>query len=58
MILLFFSFLLLAAKITTVQTTELGSNIINMQKLLSVVKTKKEDRQIDITLKYTLSALW
>ena len=51
-------FLLLAAKITTVQTTELGSNIINMQKLLSVVKTKKEDRQIDITLKYTLSALW
>ena len=47
-----------AAKITTVQTTELGSNIINMQKLLSVVKTKKEDRQIDITLKYTLSALW
>ena len=56
MILYFFLFL--AAKITTVQTTELGSNIINMQKLLSVVKTKKEDRQIDITLKYTLSALW
>ena len=29
-----------------------------MQKLLSVVRNKKEDKQIDITLKYTLSALW
>ena len=35
-----------AARITTAQTTELGSNLINMQKLLSVVRTKKEDKQI------------
>ena len=29
-----------------------------MQKLLQIVRGKKEDRVIDVTLKYTLSALW
>ena len=29
-----------------------------MQKLLAIVRTKKQERTIDVTLKYTLSALW
>jgi Zyg-11 family protein len=47
-----------AARITTAQTSELGSNLAYMQKLLSIVRSKKEDGIIDVTLKYTLSALW
>ena len=47
-----------AAKITTAQTSELGSHLANMQKLLSIVRTKKQDKSIDVTLKYTLSTLW
>ena len=29
-----------------------------MQKLLSIVRTKKQEKNIDITFYYTLSALW
>lgn len=29
-----------------------------MQKLLSIVRTKKQEKSIDVTLKYTLSTLW
>ena len=47
-----------AARITTAQTSELGSHIAYMQKLLAIVRTKKQERIIDVTLKYTLSALW
>jgi Zyg-11 family protein len=47
-----------AARITTAQTSELGSHIAYMQKLLAIVRTKKQERSIDVTLKYTLSALW
>jgi len=49
---------MLAARITTAQTSELGSHIAYMQKLLAIVRTKKQERSIDVTLKYTLSALW
>ncbi|XP_071485050.1 protein zyg-11 homolog B-like [Diadema antillarum] len=48
---------ILAAKISTVQTTMLGTKR-NMQKLLQIVKQKAEIRSVDITLKFTLSALW
>ena len=47
-----------AARITTAQTSELGSHLAYMQKLLAIVRTKKQERTIDVTLKYTLSALW
>ena len=49
---------MLAARITTSQTSELGSYDANMQKLLSIVRTKKQEKNIDITFYYTLSALW
>ena len=48
---LFFS----AARITTSQTSELGSHLAYMQKLLSIVRNKKQETAIDVTLKYTLS---
>ncbi|XP_040564607.1 protein zyg-11 homolog B isoform X2 [Lepeophtheirus salmonis] len=49
---------ILAAKITTTQTSELGSQPNYMKKLLSIVSNRMEERTIDITLKFTLSALW
>ncbi|XP_063962659.1 protein zyg-11 homolog B-like isoform X1 [Lytechinus pictus] len=48
---------ILAAKISTVQTTLLGTKR-NMQKLLQIVRQKADIRSVDITLKFTLSALW
>lgn len=48
---------ILAAKISTVQTTWLGTKR-NMVKLLQIVKQKSDARTVDITLKFTLSALW
>jgi len=56
---------ILAAKISTSETTVLGSTPKYMRKLLSLVKTIMEstvdgevDREVNITLKFTLSALW
>ncbi|XP_033636563.1 protein zyg-11 homolog B-like isoform X2 [Asterias rubens] len=48
---------ILAAKISTEQTTLLGTKR-NMQKLLQIVKMKADSLSVDITLKFTLSALW
>ncbi|XP_022109768.1 protein zyg-11 homolog B-like [Acanthaster planci] len=48
---------ILAAKISTEQTTLLGTKR-NMQKLLQIVKQKADTLSVDITLKFTLSALW
>jgi hypothetical protein len=48
----------LVAQITTEQTSELGSKPRYMRKLLQLVKGRMESRIIDITLKFTLSALW
>ncbi|XP_077981711.1 protein zyg-11 homolog B-like [Glandiceps talaboti] len=48
---------ILAAKISTEQTALLGSKPY-MKKLLNIVKTKAEEVQADVTLKFTLSALW
>ena len=47
-----------AARITTAQTSELGSHLAYMKKLLGIVKQRQQDHNIDVTLKYTLSALW
>lgn len=49
---------ILAAKISTAETTVLGSTPKYMRKLLCMVKAKMETNQVDITLKFTLSALW
>lgn len=49
---------ILAAKISTSETTVLGSTPKYMRKLLKMVRTKMESNQVDITLKFTLSALW
>ncbi|XP_078573736.1 protein zyg-11 homolog isoform X2 [Branchiostoma floridae x Branchiostoma japonicum] len=48
---------ILAAKISTEQTALLGTQNY-LQKLLRIVKEKTEEQQVDITLKFTLSALW
>ena len=47
-----------AAKMTTQETSELGSRPEYMRKLLHIVSTFTEVRQLDITLRFTLSALW
>lgn len=47
-----------AAKITTAETSQLGSNPLYMKKLLSMVENKVSQIQVDITMKFTLSALW
>ncbi|XP_053655723.1 protein zyg-11 homolog B [Cherax quadricarinatus] len=49
---------ILAAKISTTQTALLGAKSVYMRKLLSLVQTRMEERAVDITLKFTLSALW
>ncbi|XP_042214187.1 protein zyg-11 homolog B-like [Homarus americanus] len=49
---------ILAAKISTSQTALLGAKCVYMRKLLSLVKRRMEEGAVDITLKFTLSALW
>jgi Zyg-11 family protein len=49
---------ILAAKISTSETTILGSTPKYMRKLLFIVRGKKDAGTVDITLKFTLSALW
>ncbi|XP_052825514.1 protein zyg-11 homolog B [Octopus bimaculoides] len=49
---------ILAAKISTEETSRLGGTHHYMQKMLELVHQKMEHMAIDITLKFTLSALW
>lgn len=45
-------------QISTDQTSSLGAKPRYMRKMLQLVKSKVESNAIDITLKFTLSALW
>lgn len=49
---------ILAAKISTAQTALLGAKSVYMRKLLTLVQIRMEEKSVDITLKFTLSALW
>jgi len=49
---------ILAAKISTEETSTLGSQSAYMKKLLSIVRGRMQDSLMDITMKFTLSALW
>ncbi|KAF2363978.1 Armadillo-type fold [Trinorchestia longiramus] len=49
---------ILAAKLTNEQTAHLGSNPAYMSKLLALVRGRVDDENADITLQFTLSALW
>lgn len=52
---------ILAAKISTLETSTLGAKPIYMETLLGIVKSKVDqatDTDLDIMLKFTLSALW
>lgn len=49
---------ILAAKISTSETSLLGSEPKYMHKLLRLVRAKKDAKSVDITMKFTLSALW
>ena len=49
---------ILAAKLTCEQTAKLGSNPLYMSELLKIVRKRIETKNADITLQFTLSALW
>lgn len=49
---------ILAAKVSTEETSELGARPNYMRKLLSMVQSRTESKVSDITMKFTLSALW
>ena len=49
---------ILAAKISTEQTSTLGSQASYMKKLLSIMQGRMQQTVMDITMKFTLSALW
>lgn len=49
---------ILASKVSTEETSELGARPVYMRKLLAMVQSRVESRISDITLKFTLSALW
>lgn len=49
---------ILAAKISTVETSMLGTKPEYMSKLLSMVRSKVQPTLVDITMRFTLSALW
>ncbi|EEB12106.1 conserved hypothetical protein [Pediculus humanus corporis] len=49
---------ILAAKICTNETDILGAQPVFMRKLLKIVRNKVETQSVDITIKFTLSALW
>lgn len=49
---------ILAAKVSTAETSELGSRPVYMRKLLAMVQSRVETKTSDITMKFTLSALW
>ncbi|KAI4503158.1 hypothetical protein M0802_002202 [Mischocyttarus mexicanus] len=49
---------ILAAKISTIETSLLGAQPQYMSKLLTMVRSKLQYKSVDITMKFTLSALW
>lgn len=49
---------IIAAKISTEETSKLGARPIYMRKLLEMVEKRVNTNVSDITLKFTLSALW
>ncbi|RZF46386.1 hypothetical protein LSTR_LSTR007919 [Laodelphax striatellus] len=49
---------ILAAKISTSETSQLGAQPQYMRKLLELVRGKMVTNTVDITMKFTLSALW
>ncbi|XP_018566006.1 protein zyg-11 homolog B-like isoform X2 [Anoplophora glabripennis] len=49
---------ILAAKVSTKQTSELGATPKYMRKLLAMVQSRVDTIVVDITLRFTLSALW
>ncbi|XP_044764036.1 protein zyg-11 homolog B-like [Coccinella septempunctata] len=49
---------ILASKITSKETSQLGSKVKYMSKLLEMVANRVKNEMSDITLKFTLSALW
>ncbi|XP_033341021.1 protein zyg-11 homolog B [Megalopta genalis] len=48
----------LASKITPVETSMLAAQPQYMSKLLAIIRSKVESKSVDITMKFTLSALW
>lgn len=50
--------LYLSKQISTAETSNLGAKTDYMIRLLDIVKTKAEQGDIDIMMKFTLSALW
>ena len=49
---------ILAAKISTVETSMLGAQPQYISKLLAMVRSKVDSKSLDITMKFTLSTLW
>lgn len=49
---------ILAARVSTAETSELGARPTYMRKLLAMVQSRVEMKLSDITMKFTLSALW
>ncbi|KAM7287261.1 protein zyg-11 homolog B [Ixodes scapularis] len=49
---------ILAAKISTSETSSLGAKPLYMERLLRIVKSKLFAGEVDIMMKFTLSALW
>ncbi|XP_030757278.1 protein zyg-11 homolog [Sitophilus oryzae] len=49
---------ILASKVSTEETSDLGARPVYMRKLLAIVQSKTDSGIADITLKFTLSALW
>lgn len=49
---------ILAAKVSTSETSVLGAKSVYMKKLLSMVQSRVDSKSSDITMKFTLSALW
>ncbi len=45
-------------QIPTEQTSQLGAKAAYMKKLLNIVKNKMDEKAVDVTMKFTLSALW
>uniref|UniRef100_A0A3Q3VME8 Uncharacterized protein n=1 Tax=Mola mola TaxID=94237 RepID=A0A3Q3VME8_MOLML len=49
---------ILAAKLSTEQTAQLGAELFIVKQLLHIVRQKATQGTVDATLKFTLSALW
>lgn len=49
---------ILAARVSTIETSELGAKPAYMEKLLAMIQSRVETKLSDITMKFTLSALW